>query len=255
MQLNYKVFGEGDPVIILHGMFGTLDNWQTIAKQLAKHFMVFIVDLRNHGRSPHSEEFSYSIMANDVMEFMESNWIYEAHIVGHSMGGKVAMQLAAENPDMVNKLTIVDIAPKAYVGNHQSIFEALFGLNLDTLTSRKEANSFLETKIESYGVRQFILKNLSINKQTQKYAWKMNLPVIHKAYKHILGKSELSAPYEKPTLFIKGSNSDYILEEELHNYQAFFPKATITTINGAGHWVHAEQPKDFLAVLIDFLLN
>ncbi|MBL4648388.1 MAG: alpha/beta fold hydrolase, partial [Aureispira sp.] len=140
MQLNYKVFGEGDPVLILHGMFGTLDNWQTIAKKLAEHFMVFIIDLRNHGRSPHSDEFDYAIMANDIQEFMESNWIYEAYVVGHSMGGKVAMQLASENPDLVTKLVLVDIAPKVYVGNHQTIFEALFSLDLDQLESRKEAD-------------------------------------------------------------------------------------------------------------------
>lgn len=255
MELNYKVFGEGEPVIILHGMFGTLDNWQTIAKKLATHFMVFIVDLRNHGRSPHSDEFNYSIMANDVREFMESNWIYKAHIVGHSMGGKVAMQLATENPDMVNKLIVVDIAPKAYKGNHQPIFDALFALNLEHLESRKAANDFLEPRLESYSVRQFILKNLSIDKKTQQYRWKMNLPIIYKAYKHILGKSELSTPYNKPTLFIRGGNSDYIILEELNDYQEFFPQAAIHTIKEAGHWVHAEQPSDFLTVLTDFLVN
>ncbi|BDS09946.1 alpha/beta fold hydrolase [Aureispira anguillae] len=255
MQLNYKVFGEGEPVVILHGMFGTLDNWQTIAKQLAKHFMVFIIDLRNHGRSPHSEAFSYSIMANDVYEFMENNWIYEAHIVGHSMGGKVAMQLATENPDLVNKLAVVDIAPKAYKGNHQPIFDALFALDLTSLKSRKQANEFLESRIESYAVRQFILKNLSINKQTQTYEWKMNLPVIHNAYQHILGSSDLSSPYNKPTLFIKGANSSYILEEEFSDYQVFFPQAKLANIDNAGHWVHAEQPKLFLEALTNFLLD
>lgn len=255
MQLNYKVFGEGDPVLILHGMFGTLDNWQTIAKKLAKHFMVFIIDLRNHGRSPHSDEFNYAIMANDVREFMESNWIYEAYVVGHSMGGKVAMQLASENPDMVQKLVLVDIAPKVYVGNHQSIFEALFSLDLDQLESRKEADELLQEKIDSYGVRQFILKNLSINKETQGYEWKMNLPVIYAAYQEVLGKGDLSTPFENPTLFIKGAQSDYILPEEFESYKEYFPNASLKTIEKAGHWVHAEQPKLFLEVLTNFLLN
>jgi pimeloyl-ACP methyl ester carboxylesterase len=255
MQLNYKVFGEGDPVLILHGMFGTLDNWQTIAKKLAEHFMVFIIDLRNHGRSPHSDDFDYAIMADDIREFMENNWIYEAYVVGHSMGGKVAMQLASENPDLVTKLVLVDIAPKVYVGNHQTIFEALFSLDLDQLESRKEADQLLQERIDSYGVRQFILKNLSINKKTQSYEWKMNLPVIHKAYQEILGKGKLSTPFENPTLFIKGGQSNYILPEEFEDYKTYFPNATLETIEKAGHWVHAEQPKVFLEVLTNFLLN
>lgn len=255
MQLNYKVFGEGDPVLILHGMFGTLDNWQTIAKKLAEHFMVFIIDLRNHGRSPHSDEFSYSIMANDVREFMESNWIYEAYVVGHSMGGKVAMQLASENPDLVKKLAVVDIAPKTYQGSHHTIFEALFSLNLDQLESRKEADQLLQKKIKSYSVRQFILKNLSINKETQAYEWKMNLPVIYNAYQQILDKGDWSIPFENPTLFIKGATSNYILPEEFETYQVHFPSAKLKTIEKAGHWVHAEQPKMFLEVLTNFLLN
>ena len=250
MQLNYKVFGEGDPVLILHGMFGTLDNWQTIAKKLAKHFMVFIIDLRNHGRSPHSDEFDYAIMANDIREFMESNWIYEAYVVGHSMGGKVAMQLASENPDMVQKLVLVDIAPKAYEGNHQAIFEALFSLDLDQLESRKEADQLLQKKIDSYSVRQFILKNLSINKETEGYEWKMNLPVIHAAYQEILDKGNLSTPFENPTLFIKGAQSNYILPEEFESYKNYFPKATLETIEKAGHWVHAEKPDELLEIVL-----
>lgn len=255
MQLNYKVFGEGDPVLILHGMFGTLDNWQTIAKKLSTHFMVFIIDLRNHGRSPHSDEFDYAIMANDIQEFMENNWIYEAYVIGHSMGGKVAMQLASENPDLVKKLVLVDIAPKVYVGNHQPIFDALFSLDLDQLTSRKEADELLQAKIESYGIRQFILKNLSINKKTQRYEWKMNLPVIHAAYQAVLGKGDWSTPFENPTLFIKGAESKYILPEEMEEYKAYFPNATLETIEKAGHWVHSEQPKVFLEILTAFLLN
>lgn len=255
MELNYKVFGEGKPVVILHGMFGTLDNWQGIAKQLAAHFMVFIVDLRNHGRSPHSDKFDYPTMAEDVKEFMENNWIFKAHLVGHSMGGKVAMKLATDHPDMVEKLAIVDIAPKAYIGNHLNIFEALFALDLKNLKSRMEASDFLATRIEEDGVRQFILKNLNINKDTQAYEWKMNLPVIHKAYRHILGESELEHPFEGETLFIRGENSEYILPTEFEGYKKFFPKATLETVKNAGHWVHAEQPEAFLAVLTKFLLN
>ncbi|MFK7799421.1 MAG: alpha/beta fold hydrolase [Aureispira sp.] len=253
MELNYKVFGEGEPVIIIHGLFGTLDNWQSIAKKLSANFMVFIIDLRNHGRSPHADEFSYKIMADDVQAFMENNWIYEAAVVGHSMGGKVAMQLAGDNPDMVRELVLVDMAPKSYEGSHQAIFEAMFELDLDTLKSRKEADQQMSAKVPSFGVRQFLIKNLSLNKATQQYEWKHNLPVIYEHYNHILQYTPMNDPYEGPTLFIKGANSDYILTEELEQYQELFPTARIETILNAGHWVHAEQPARFLEVLTAFL--
>lgn len=253
MELNYKVFGEGEPVVIIHGLFGTLDNWQSIAKKLSDDFMVFIIDLRNHGRSPHDEAFSYKIMADDVQEFMESNWIYEAAIVGHSMGGKVAMQLAGDNPDMVQKLAVVDMAPKSYQGSHYEIFQAMFDLNLNTLQSRKDADEQMREKIPSFGVRQFLIKNLSLNKETQKYEWKLNLPVIYDNYNHILEYTPMNDPYEGPTLFIKGETSDYIIPTELEHYQTLFPNATVETVLGAGHWVHAEQPARFLEVLTDFL--
>ncbi len=253
MELNYKVFGQGHPVVIIHGLFGTLDNWQTVAKKLSEHFMVFIIDLRNHGRSPHCEEFSYQLMAKDVQEFMEKNWLYEAHVVGHSMGGKVAMQLASEHPDMISKLVLVDMAPKQYEGSHEEIFQAMFALNLATLASRNEADELMRDKIPSYGVRQFLIKSLSLNKDTQQYEWKLNLPVIYKNYNHILSYNPLYQAYEGPTLFIKGETSDYILLEELEDYRRYFPAATIEIVLQAGHWVHAEQPARFLEVLTKFL--
>lgn len=255
MQLNYKVFGQGEPVIILHGMFGTLDNWQTIAKKLAKDFMVFIVDLRNHGRSPHSSDFSYRIMSEDLKEFMESNWIYHAHIVGHSMGGKVAMQFALEHDDMVEKLVIVDIAPVHYKGNHETIFKALFALDLPNLESRNAADELLQQYIPEFSVRQFLLKNLHINKDTNQYEWKMNLPVIHEAYQEILGHTMPDSNFEGETLFIKGEQSDYIQDEQFPSFQNYFPKARLSNIKDAGHWVHAEQPKAFLETLRNFLTN
>jgi pimeloyl-ACP methyl ester carboxylesterase len=253
MELNYKVFGEGHPVVIIHGLFGTLDNWQTVAKKLSKDFMVYIVDLRNHGRSPHSDEFSYQVMAEDVHQFMEQNWLYEAHIVGHSMGGKVAMQLACNHPDTVSKLVLVDMAPKRYEGSHEEIFQAMFALNLATLQSRKAADEQMQAKIPSYGVRQFLIKNLSLNKDTQQYEWKLNLPVIYQQYNHILSYNPIQNAYEGPTLFIKGEMSDYILAEELDDYRQYFPAAQLETVLKAGHWIHAEQPARFLEVLTKFL--
>lgn len=252
MTLNFKSFGQGFPVIILHGLFGMLDNWQTIAKKLADNYTVYIVDQRNHGRSPHLSEFNYQVLADDLQSFMESNWIYEAHIIGHSMGGKTAMQLALSYPEMVKKLVVVDIAPKQYQPGHQAIFEALQSLDLATITNRKEAATHLETTITDPGTQQFLLKNLSRNPNGQ-YEWKMNLPVLYKSYGQILDNVEMEEPFQHPTLFIKGGQSNYIQEEDTSAIKNFFPLAEIETIPPAGHWVHAAAPKELLNLVHSFL--
>lgn len=252
MDLNYKSFGEGYPIIILHGLFGTLDNWQTIAKKLATTNLVYIIDQRNHGRSPHDEEFNYSVMAEDLQAFMESQWIYEAHIIGHSMGGKTAMQFALNYPDMVNKLVVVDIAPKNYEGGHQAIFDALFSLDLNEIKNRKEADKQLEAKIEDFGVRQFLLKNLTRSKSGG-YEWKMNLSVIHQNYAAILSTIESEDTFDNPTLFIRGGQSDYILDKDLESIHNLFPLAQLETVAKAGHWVHAAEPIVLLDLVKTFL--
>lgn len=252
MELNYKSFGQGDPIVILHGLFGTLDNWQTIAKALADHYTVYIIDQRNHGRSPHFPDMSYKLMAEDLKGFMENNWMFKAHIIGHSMGGKTAMQFAVDYPDMVDKLVIVDIGPQAYRGGHQAIFDALLALDLDQVSSRKDAEAFLESRIEEVGVRQFLLKNLSREK-SEGFRWKMNLPVIYEKYNEILVPIEASAPFPNETLFIRGGQSNYIRDEDIPSIKTKFPAATVETIAGAGHWVHAEAPDDFLKVVRTFL--
>lgn len=249
MQLNYKSFGQGDPIVILHGLFGTLDNWQTIAKQLAEQYTVYIVDQRNHGRSPHREEMNYPVMAEDLKTFMESHWMYKAHIVGHSMGGKTAMQFALEYPDMVDSLVVIDIAPKIYLDGHTPIFEALLSLDLNTLESRNQADDLLRQRIKDYSVRQFLLKNL-IRSKTDGFKWKMNLPVIHNQYPDILQAVSGDHPFEGPTLFVKGSQSDYILPEDEPEIFALFPNAKIETVRNASHWVHAEAPAALLALLL-----
>ena len=157
MHLNFKEFGQGDPVIILHGLFGTLDNWQTIAKQLAENHTVYIVDQRNHGRSPHTDDHDYLCMAEDLRQFMEANWIFKAHIIGHSMGGKTAMQFAFDFPDMVDKLVVVDISPKAYPGSHHHIFDALLSLDLKNIDGRNDADIHLAQTIDDPGVRLFLI--------------------------------------------------------------------------------------------------
>ncbi len=256
IDLNYKEFGLGEPVIILHGLFGTLDNWQTIAKKLSEHFTVFILDLRNHGRSPQTDdEFTYQVLADDLAEFMQDHWIYEARIVGHSMGGKVAMQFALNHPDSVKKLVVIDIAPKDYRSGHDDIFDALMDIDLSTLTDRKEAEAYLMNVLNNdVGTVQFLLKNLS--RQTENegggYEWKMNLPVLHLDYKNIL-KAPDGEPFFKPTLFIRGGNSHYIKDGDKAVINDFFPKAELKTIEGAGHWVHAEKPKELMEMLMHFL--
>lgn len=251
MELNYKEFGQGDPVIILHGLFGTLDNWQTIAKQLAKEYWVFIIDQRNHGRSPHVDELDYQQMAEDLKEFMEQHWIPQAHILGHSMGGKTAMQFAFDYPDMVDKLVVVDIGPAANEAGHELIFDALRSLDLEKVANRSEADTHLAEKISDYGVRQFLLKNLSRHKKGG-YRWKMNLPVIYENYENILAAVQSEMTYDGASLFIKGANSDYIGEKELARIQEQFTEVKIETILDAGHWVHADAPATLLELVRDF---
>lgn len=253
MQLNYKTFGEGPPLIILHGLFGMLDNWQTAAKQLSDTFMVFILDQRNHGRSPHVDQMDYSSMAHDLQAFMEANWIYEAHLLGHSMGGKTVMQFAIEFPEMVDKLVVVDIAPKAYVGGHQPIFDALHAVDMASIGSRTEADQQLAQLVSDVGIRQFLLKNLSRDKDTGGYRWKMNLPAITKDYPRILEGLQGNGQFDGETLFIRGGKSDYIVAEDEARIKKHFPQSEIRTIEDAGHWVHAENPTAMLQMLRQFL--
>lgn len=252
MELNYKSFGQGPPLIILHGLFGTLDNWQTLGKRWAENYTVFLVDQRNHGRSPHLPAHNYAAMAEDLHAFMEANWVYETHLLGHSMGGKTAMQFALTYPDMVDKLVIVDIAPKSYSGGHETIVEALNSLNLSDLEGRSQADAFLSENIDDFGVRQFLLKNLTRNKAGG-YRWKMNLPILTNDYEEILQNIDGTETFDGPSLFIRGEKSDYIGAEELPLLQSYFPAAQLSTIKGAGHWVHAEQPDALFTVVADFL--
>jgi pimeloyl-ACP methyl ester carboxylesterase len=252
MELNYKSFGQGPPLIILHGLFGTLDNWQTLGKRWADSHTIFLVDQRNHGRSPHLPEHNYALMAEDLRSFMEANWMYEAHIMGHSMGGKTAMQFALHYPDMVDKLIVVDIAPKTYTGGHESIVEALNTLPLAEIEDRSQADAFLAEQIDDFGVRQFLLKNLSRSKEGG-YRWKMNLPVLTKDYQAILQNIEKGEVFAGPTLFVRGEKSNYISPADLPLLQSYFPQAELATIKDAGHWVHAEQPDALFSRVDEFI--
>lgn len=252
MKLHFKKFGQGTPLIIMHGVFGSSDNWQTLGKEFAEKYTVYLVDLRNHGKSPHSERFDYQVMASDVIETMDAEGIDQAHLLGHSMGGKVAMTIATSYAERVKKLIVVDIAPKAYPPHHQQIFEGFNSVNLDSIQSRKEADEQLSQVISNIGIRQFILKNLSRNERKQ-FIWQLNLEVIEKKINEVGAPLEDGASFLGDTLFIKGGASDYIKDSDTDLINSIFNHAKITTIERAGHWVHAEQPKALKDAVMAFL--
>lgn len=253
MELYYREFGQGTPVVILHGLFGFSDNWQTLAKALSEDHLVITPDLRNHGRSPHAPTHSYPEMAEDLRVFLDSHGIYATSLIGHSMGGKVAMQFALEHPDRVERLVVVDIAPGAAESNHKGIFEALLSLNINELKTREEADAILQQRIPEASIRQFLLKNLTRHPDGS-FAWKMNLPVLWAHYADILAPVE-GGPFDKPTLFVRGSRSQYIQGSDLPLIRSLFPQARVETIEGAGHWVHADKPQELLALLRAFLAS
>ena len=252
MILHFRTIGEGEPLIIMHGVFGSADNWQSVGKEFAKYYKVYLVDMRNHGKSPHSEEFSYEVMAEDIRQLMKNEGLQEAHILGHSMGGKVAMTLATNHPTLIKKLVVVDIAPKQYPPHHAQIFKGFRSVNLDSISTRKEAEDQMSTVISSLGVRQFILKNLDRDSEGR-FRWKLNLDVIESAANKIGAAIKEASTFEGEALFIAGANSDYILDADHDQITTVFPKARIEKIEGAGHWVHAEKPRELRDLVIEFL--
>jgi len=252
-QLNFKVFGEGQPLIILHGLFGSLDNWITLARKFAEHYKVYIVDQRNHGLSFHAEEFNYELMAQDLADLMSYEKIESAHLIGHSMGGKTAMNFAVSYPQKVDQLVIADIGPKYYPVHHMQIIKALYSIRLEELTARKDADEKMSELIKNVGIRQFLLKNLQ--RDGDVFRWKMNLDAIAKQIEEVGKALNQNAQYVKETLFIKGANSDYIQDGDMILINSIFPKARLETIEGAGHWLHAEKPKEFYDVVAKFLSN
>ena len=254
MNLNFKSIGSGFPLIILHGLLGSLDNWQGIAKQLGEHFQVFIIDQRNHGRSPHSDEFSYQILVDDVLEFMQQQGIAQAHFIGHSMGGKVAMQLALEHNDKVAKLIIVDVAPVEYEDRHSTVFKALFAVDLKTVESRQQAEAILRTYLgQDESTIQFLMKGL-YREDDNKFQWRFNVQALYDTYNEISTGIKADKPFEGETLFIKGEKSDYINASNFSEIIDLFPHNQLVEIAGAGHWVHADNPAEFIGVVLKFLL-
>lgn len=252
MKLYYRELGQGQPLVILHGVFGSSDNWLTPSKILAGHFHVFLLDQRNHGHSPHSPEFSNKMMAEDLREFLQEHSLEKPVLMGHSMGGKVVMEFAATYQDQVDKLIVVDIAPKYYPPHHQKILEGLNAIHLDSLRSRQEADEILSRFEPELGVRQFLLKNLYRNDEGR-FAWRINLPVINEKIDNVGEALSESSHIDVPTLFVKGEKSRYIKEQDEELISKIFSDYRIETVAGAGHWVQAEKPKEFLETIMKFL--
>ena len=252
MELHYKRTGEGSPIIILHGLFGMLDNWTAIAKRLAVTHEVFLVDQRNHGRSPHSKDFNYQFMSEDLNQFISKYCDTTPDILGHSMGGKTAMNFAVMYPNKFNKLIIIDIAPKAYDVRHQTIIEGLFALKNAILTSRTMADDELVKYIPQFGVRQFLLKNL-YRTADNTYAWRMNLDAIAENINEIGSGLPSESICDNHTLFIGWANSDYIMKSDYPLINSHFRNSEIEMIENAGHWVHAEQPEQLIGLITKFL--
>ncbi|MBT8146963.1 MAG: alpha/beta fold hydrolase [Gammaproteobacteria bacterium] len=255
MELNFTQFSDtGKPLIILHGLFGNLKNWNWQARELAADFSVYALDLRNHGESPHSNAMDYQVMADDVLEFIESNALEEVYLLGHSMGGKVAMQLALDNPHRVNKLLVADIAPVAYGeerGDHENVFDGLMAVDVAELQSRGEAEAALAPHVAEPAVRQFLVSNL-VKDERGGYRWRFNLSVLYHSYDRLREGVIDSGIFDKPVLFVKGDNSNYIEKEDWPAIERLFPAARIKTVMGAGHWLHAEKPKVFYKLARDF---
>jgi len=253
MKLFCKQYSEvGEPLIILHGLFGNQSNWGQHAKFFSNAFTVYGMDHRNHGRSEWSDGMSYQTMAADVRDTMRLHRIESAHFIGHSMGGKTAMQLALTWPKLVKKLVIVDIAPVAYEPHHDAIFEGLGILDLDLLDSRHDADEVVEEYVPEKSVRDFLLANL-IRDEEGNFTWRMNLDAIRKGYKDLISGLTGEAPFEGQTLFLKGGKSDYILKKHEKEIGKLFPNSSIEQVDGAGHWLHAEQPELFQSMVYKFL--
>ncbi|WP_271856394.1 alpha/beta fold hydrolase [Patiriisocius marinus] len=253
MILHSQIIGEGTPLIILHGFMGMGDNWKTLGNRFAEEgYQVHLVDQRNHGRSFHSDVFTYESMANDLLKYIDHYNLESISLLGHSMGGKTAMQFACEYPHRVHKLLVADIGPKAYPQHHQDILKALSLLDFNTLKTRKEADGVLSNYIRDLGTRQFLLKNLYwVEKGV--LGLRVNLEVVTKEIAEVGKSLNQSFVFEKETLFLRGSKSGYIEDVDELLILKQFPKSKIVTVANAGHWLHAENPDEFYLFVMNFL--
>ena len=251
MKLFYREYGQGKPLIILHGLLGSLDNWHSLSRKFGEHYRVFTLDQRNHGGSPHSAEMNYEVMTADLGQFLDDHQLKAAAIIGHSMGGKSAMTFALRYSTRVDVLVVVDIAPKSYPPHHDHIFEALISLDLKDHDSRTTVDQALARSIESPAVRQFLMKNLKRDDQNA-FRWKMNLEALRSHYDEINSELVSEGTFTGPALFVGGKKSDYLSGSDLPSIRKLFPEAQLRELD-TGHWVHAESPDDFFSVVMDFL--
>jgi len=263
MKLFFRKYGQGQPLIIIHGLYGSSDNWVSIGRKLAENFEVFIIDQRNHGKSPHSSNLNYQVLKDDLKEFMDEHSIDKAIIVGHSMGGKTAMFFATDYPERVTKLIVADISPRSYKSTnssqllaHNTIIRAMYNLDFYGINSRQEIDDILSKSIPEDRIRQFLLKNIKRSEKNE-YSWRINIKALKTELPNIMdGLSEDQQRItQSPVLFLKGENSEYIQDEDRKIITKIFPFAFIKTIPDAGHWLHAEQPDFFLKEITDFILE
>ncbi len=254
MKLAYREFGSGQPLIILHGLFGQSDNWNTLAKRFAeKGFHVFTIDQRNHGLSPHSDIWSYEAMAQDLKEFIDEHQLQNVILLGHSMGGKTVMFFEQLFPNIAQKLIVADIAPRAYEPHHDAVLKALNAVDFTEINTRKDAEAILGQYITDFGTKQFLLKNIYWREdETKQMAWRFNLETITKEYNNI-GVVVPTFSSTTETLFIRGEKSNYISDNDMIEIRHRFSNVDLKTIANSGHWVHAEQPEAFFNCVLDFI--
>ncbi len=252
-ELHSKILGTGKPLIILHGFLGMSDNWKTLGSQYAeKGFEVHLIDQRNHGRSFWTEDFNYDLMAHDVHNYVSNHGLEKGYLMGHSMGGKTAMQFACTYPGWVHKLIVADIAPKYYPPHHQPILDALNGLDLDVLDTRGKVDQELSKSISEIGTRQFLLKNLYWREKGI-LRFRFNLKVLSNKMEEIGDNIGSSEKFKGATLFLRGGRSEYISPNDILEIKRHFPKAELDSIENTGHWLHAENPKEFFKKSLSFL--
>lgn len=261
MVLHFRKMGKGCPLIVLHGLYGSGDNWFSIGRALSQHFKVYLVDQRNHGQSPHHPEHNYKVLATDLEEFIHSQNLEKVCIMGHSMGGKVAMNFTLQHPEKVLKLVVIDIALRSYateahtsnqLANHKKIISALAALDIDFAETRDEIDKQLARYISQKALRQFLLKNIARDKAGDFY-WNLNIDALKNNLLLLLDGIEFSTRhFSGPVLVISGINSAYINEDDRTDFQKAFPNMEFVELS-AGHWIHAEKPEMLISKLLEFL--